>query len=933
MPTQISKSFNPGAAATSDNFTNAASLKSYINGLTCVASDLFVTIDCHADLSITGGTWTPATHSLTQRVLLRPAPGLGVNDLNRTTLNVGTTGIALNVPRDAVSVTANGIDIQGFRVLITGTGTPAGLVTDGLFAYNRVLDTSTGATGTSGVIKFIGTATATVSDNLCVVEGAAGKALFHDPGTTMNYRRNTIVGRGVALNAVQAYKADYAVSSTATNEVYIGCGATIMGTQIAATNCFSNTTPTAGRITGITVNTTAGALVVNESTDFRPTAAGPLINTATTAANNTKDILGNNRGTSPDPGAWELSPSVDAPTGNVTSIVVSGQTVTISGTTTSTPTSGQASLTASAVAYNSGVSQGPISVTLGSGTFTVQFTNVKVGRYDPVITLTNAGGTGSVTNGQGNAEVIGATGTVTSQTLSGQQLTISGTTSGSPTAVPVIIPAAATTPNGAITTSKDAALGVGTFTVTIDLPAGNYDPGVVRFTTAAGTSMPATGGTSAVSIVGISGNPEAPFDQPAPPEAPTNVTATPGNGLVTINMTHVGGTSFTVTASTGQTATATSLPMVIAMPNGVAVTFTATVTNANGTSPASAPSNSVTPAAPVTAPAATPPAAPTAVAAIGRNAKAVVSFTPPPAVAGYPVTLYTVMASSGQSATGTQSPITVAVPNGVAVTFTVTADNSVGRSAASLPSNSVTPVLLYARVKIVENGAVAVPVGTSVDFAWFDTVSPTTFAAPTAKGSFVTTADSIVAMPLTDTVLAAGAAGWATMRYIRAGVERSFTGEVIVEATAVSRVLFAQADASNGSGQEVPPILGVAAPLAPTRTYIFADPQTADGHGVFWDVRNPAKPKGLKDPDSTIDLSFDIRPWLLDAGDTYASHKIVVTGGLQLVSTFHANGVIGVFVKAGTVSPVLAKVTCSVKTNSNPPREDDRTVYLKITPR
>jgi hypothetical protein len=53
---------------------------------------------------------------------------------------------------------------------------------------------------------------------------------------------------------------------------------------------------------------------------------------------------------------------------------------------------------------------------------------------------------------------------------------------------------------------------------------------------------------------------------------------------------------------------------------------------------------------------------------------------------------YTVTTLGGATATGTSSPIRVTVPNGVAVTATVKARNSVGLSAASAQSNSVTPV-------------------------------------------------------------------------------------------------------------------------------------------------------------------------------------------------------------------------------------------------
>jgi hypothetical protein len=72
-----------------------------------------------------------------------------------------------------------------------------------------------------------------------------------------------------------------------------------------------------------------------------------------------------------------------------------------------------------------------------------------------------------------------------------------------------------------------------------------------------------------------------------------------------------------------------------------------------------------------------------------------VTFTAPASDGGAAITTYTVTSSTGGiTATGPSSPITITgLVNGTAYTFTVTATNSVGTGAASVASNSVTPVV------------------------------------------------------------------------------------------------------------------------------------------------------------------------------------------------------------------------------------------------
>src|SRR5215468_311026 len=163
--------------------------------------------------------------------------------------------------------------------------------------------------------------------------------------------------------------------------------------------------------------------------------------------------------------------------------------------------------------------------------------------------------------------------------------------------------------------------------------------------------------------------------QPSAPSAPTGVTATAGNGSATVSWTapsNNGGstiTSYTVTPFIGSTAqtpkTVTGSPpatstTVSGLTNGTSYTFTVTATNATGTSPASSPSNAVTPN--------NLPGAPTGVTATAGNGSVTVTGSPP-------------------ATSTTVSGLT----NGTSYTFTVTAANANGAGPASSPSNAATP--------------------------------------------------------------------------------------------------------------------------------------------------------------------------------------------------------------------------------------------------
>ena len=179
----------------------------------------------------------------------------------------------------------------------------------------------------------------------------------------------------------------------------------------------------------------------------------------------------------------------------------------------------------------------------------------------------------------------------------------------------------------------------------------------------------------------------------AVPEAPLGLSAVGGESLAVVTFTAPNDNGSPIIQYTmestpgGITATGIGSPITVTgLTDGTSYTFSATATNANGTGPASGPSNAIIPG--------TPPLAPTIGSATAYNGYATVAFTPN-GTGGSPILEYVAVSTPGGFVgSGVASPVTInGLTNGTAYTFDVVAINAIGTSAPSAQSNAVTPGL------------------------------------------------------------------------------------------------------------------------------------------------------------------------------------------------------------------------------------------------
>ena|SRR6188768_943265 len=105
-------------------------------------------------------------------------------------------------------------------------------------------------------------------------------------------------------------------------------------------------------------------------------------------------------------------------------------------------------------------------------------------------------------------------------------------------------------------------------------------------------------------------------------------------------------------------------------------------------------------------------------------------------------------------------------------------------------------------------------------------------------------------------------------------------------------------------------------------------------------VSESGKATILKDPNATLDYPFNWTAWLDDVSDALATKTVTTptldSEGQATTLVVVDSNIVGkkvVAIISGGTPGKTYPVTCHVVTAATPPREDDRTIYIKIKER
>lgn len=399
------------------DMVNLVEFATYIQSLDLVALKQTVIGEMYENYTLPPNlVVSPKTANLQYRAILQPCPGLGVWDYEETTdkLNYGEGGI--EIKGGNIARIGRGVTFRGFRVDLSGT--------NGL----RVCSSTNSGNASLPIVERCRFKISMASGNAleageyntplevrdCLFIRTAGDGPIVTIGTPVTLERNTVVATGTGTYSTGAFvmggtNVGYAAVSMIRDNAFINVGSKpIVDTNLsAAGKILSNATDNAmtPTLTGVSVH--LPGTLVNATDDYRPKDGGGLIGTASSAAIDVPDLRNLKRGAFPDKGAAQGTAREPLPLVSITSVLVNGQDVTVSGTALYSPLNGVATLPADPTNPDGASTLGPTAITLNGTNFSVKWEGVQAGNYGvPSVTVTNSSGYNRTQTGGEKSTII-----------------------------------------------------------------------------------------------------------------------------------------------------------------------------------------------------------------------------------------------------------------------------------------------------------------------------------------------------------------------------------------------------------------------------------------------------------------------------------------------------------------------------------------------
>lgn len=378
--TSILKTF--GSAG--DDFADLNAAIDYANTIDPAGSKLMVVLEGTANVASVNRNLKPASADADYYVLVRPKAAQSFAVLNQSgALHESMSGLTMNIAADSLRM-GGGVVLEGWKINITAAN---GLQwrNDGAAPITTLRRCFVLANADNAMAN--NAYRSSRLEDCFVVRTSAHTGKFFTAPWVLQLVRTTFLSKGGTTPIVH----DGGWSSTALIEdcAYSGFPSNPIGQLSGFTRRGNVISSVLTDATGFTIDT-AGQFFADINSNYR---AGPALRgKASQYSKSTLDILGNNRGLTPDVGAAQFTPATPLAVATVTNQPVpDGSSQTFSGTYSGTVNSATITLSPGNPA-DGAESIGPLDVPFSGGTWSITVDDHVPGNYVPSILFMNEGG-------------------------------------------------------------------------------------------------------------------------------------------------------------------------------------------------------------------------------------------------------------------------------------------------------------------------------------------------------------------------------------------------------------------------------------------------------------------------------------------------------------------------------------------------------------